>query len=88
MGREKAAMHIRTAFAPIPPVFALFVSQQEPPWCFRFPGAEIARCDYYSLASCLIGASVIGGKCERYCAAPGQQQLQSAPNGKKPRQPR
>lgn len=86
-------MHIRTAFAPVPLVFALFVSQQEPPWCFRFPGAEVARCDYYSLGTCLIGASGIGGKCERYHAAPGQltpgqQQLQSVPKVKKARQRR
>lgn len=81
-------MRIRTAFAPIPLVFALFASQQEPPWCFRFPGEGTARCNYYSLRECLIGAGVIGGKCERYHAAPGQQQLQSAPKRKKPRQPR
>ncbi len=86
-------MRMWTAFTPIPLVFALFVSQQEPPWCFRFHGDATARCNYYSLRECLIGASVIGGKCERYHAAsdqltPGQQELQSAPKTKKSPQQR
>jgi hypothetical protein len=86
-------MRVWTAFTPIPLVFALFVSQQEPPWCFRPHGAEIARCDYYSLNHCLIGTMVMGGKCERYHAAPGQltpgqQQLRPASKVKKTRQPR
>jgi len=72
---------------------APFVSQQEPPWCFRFPGESTARCNYYSLQECLIGTRVIGGKCERYHAeagqlTPGQQQLRAAPKAKQTRQPR
>ena len=53
-------------------VLAPFASRQEPPWCFRFPGESNARCNYYSLQECLIGTRVIGGKCERYHAEPGQ----------------
>ena len=51
---------------------APFVSQQEPPWCFRFPGESTARCNYYSLQECLIGTRVVGGKCERYHAEKDQ----------------
>ena len=55
---------------PDPSCHGTFVSQQEPPWCFRFPGESTARCNYYSLQECLIGTRVIGGKCERYHAEP------------------
>ncbi len=74
------------ALAAVPLAMALFASQQEPPWCFRFPGESTARCNYYSLQECLIGTRVIGGKCERYHALPGQltpaQQPPFGPAGK------
>ncbi len=94
-------MRLKTGFASISAalplvltlVLAPFVSRQEPPWCFRFPGESTARCNYYSLQECLIGARVIGGKCQRYHAeagqvTPGQQQLRGAPKARGARQPR
>ncbi len=94
-------MRLKSIFASVSLVLPLFltlflapfVSQQEPPWCFRFPGESTARCNYYSLQECLIGARVIGGKCERYHAeagqlTPGQQQLRAAPKPKKTGQDR
>jgi hypothetical protein len=65
-------MRLSSGLAAVPLLIAAFVSQQEPPWCFRPHGAETARCDYYSLQACLAGTLVFGGKCERYHATPGQ----------------
>jgi hypothetical protein len=73
-------------FAGFALVVALFASRQEPPWCFRFPGESTARCNYYSFQECLIGARVIGGKCERFHALPGQlTPAEQPPFGTQPR---